>query len=687
MYVEFNGSAKGPLWGVNTVQVAYSDAGETYTLQIFPDICNDDLKNSGKPMHFYIMPNSVRMARNDDGKYQFHFTKFSGILTEDSNIGTKGQEEVAGGMVSFTSTLELPPGVIDNLKDQIAQQIKKNASLNSHPLFMFKNPDAPAFELGFVPVEENIVAISTASLNEINDPAKQQEDSDKWLWEMQGDGKGSLDPNGKNACTAMMGQFPAALVEAGFKGDSGPLFVQNALKLRFYIPSIEIKVVADYSKIHSAYATNSKYKDNWTQSNIHSMFEENNLSGFCKTIITYGDAELTDKDKELYNDMAAQGKALIMENVKKFIFDRQPVQLAPAEAAETKSRQLEIQSHRSSSWLGLVKSSSTTYSWKDSDNGYSYALNQNFSADTVHMEDSTVIQGPYFKTTVVSGNMRGFFQELSKDPKAKDEYFSFVNMGDAFKKIHVIATSRANWPTETIQQPLDKLLLSVGYRDSNGVVQYRNSGRYYDTLAGKLSEDFAPAIWTKDNKDRVYVFDFAVDDNVPADKRNQISIKRTITYKEDERVKIDDDNTVEIPEETTTNTQVEIKADLVGHLKVAPIYLAADLNKHMQVEVTFNKDGFSPSTIMFTADNATEKPSFEIWTADAGQVMKWSYKVKVTYKSYGPLDAIIYEGDEVAMSGSYPNGISINLPKMPDGLLDRLTEYKQKSKQLDELDA
>eukprot|EP01132_Coremiostelium_polycephalum_P014324 gene14324-17410_t len=120
----------GPLWGVNTVEVAYSDNGETYTLQIYPDIVNDDLRNSGKPMHFYIMPNSVRMAKNDQGKYQFHFTKFAGVRTEDANIATQGQEEVAGGVVSFTSTLELPPGVIDSLKDQIAAEIKKNAKLN-----------------------------------------------------------------------------------------------------------------------------------------------------------------------------------------------------------------------------------------------------------------------------------------------------------------------------------------------------------------------------------------------------------------------------------------------------------------------------------------------------------------------------------------------------------------------------
>ncbi len=674
MYIDFNGSARGPLWGVNSIEVGYDDKGLSHTLLIYPDICNDELRNSGKPMHFYIMPNSVRMARSDQNKYLFHFTKFAGILTQDSNIGTKGQEEVAGGVLSFTSTLELPPGVIDSVKDQIKEKIKKDATLNSHPLFMF-SPDGPAaFELGFVPIEENEVAISNLTLNDISDPSKQSTD-DHWLWRMQGEGKGSLDPNGTNACSAMVGQFPAALIEAGFKGDTAPIFVHNALKLRFYTPSVTITVHADYQKIFDAFSSNVKYKDDWTQANIHRAFEENNLMGFCTTKIIYGDAELTDKQKEVYDDMAQKAKDRIMDNVKKFIFDPQPPTVQQAEAAETKSRD-----HHS--FLGI-------FSWStDSDNGYSYAINSNFQSSKINMEDQMVIQGPYFKTTVVSGDMKGFFQEIKADPAAEKEYFDFVNLGDAFRKVHVIATSRANWPDDQGNgDPLDKLFISVGYADSNGVIQYRPSARYYDTLGKKLSDDFLPAIWSKDDKERVFVWDFAVDDNVPKEKRNQISVKRKVTYKEDDRVKINVDNEIKVPDETTTDTQIEVRANAVGHLSVGPIYLAADLNKHMLVEITFRKDGFNPFTFMFTQANATDKQRFEVWTNESTVAIKWSYKVKVTYKSFGPLEAIIYEGDETNMEGSFSRGITINLPPPPDNILEKLTEYKTKAKQLEALDA
>src|SRR5260221_9033716 len=118
--------------------------------------------------------------------------------------------------------------------------------------------------------------------------------------------------------------------------------------------------------------------------------------------------------------------------------------------------------------------------------------------------------------------MKGFFQEIKQDPGAEKEYFDFVNLGDAFKKIHVIATSRAYWLDDQGNgDPLDKLSISVGYSDKNGVTMYRNSRRYYDNLCKKLPDDFSPAIWTKANKDCGFGFHFAVDHNVSKEQINQ----------------------------------------------------------------------------------------------------------------------------------------------------------------------
>src|SRR5260221_11511564 len=160
----------------------------------------------------------------------------------------------------------------------------------------------------------------------------------------------------------------------------------------------------------------------------------------------------------VYDDMTQKCKGRIMHKLNKFIFDPQPPTFQQAEAADARS----VDHH---SFLGI-------FSWStDSNNGYSYAINRNFQSSSINMEDQIVIQGPYFKTTVVSGDMKGFFQEIKQDPGAEKEYFDFVNLGDAFKKIHVIATSRAYWLDDQGNgDPLDKLSISVGYSDKNGVI-------------------------------------------------------------------------------------------------------------------------------------------------------------------------------------------------------------------------
>jgi hypothetical protein len=303
------------------------------------------------------------------------------------------------------------------------------------------------------------------------------------------------------------------------------------------------------------------------------------------------------------------------------------------------------------------------------------------------MEDQIVIQGPYFKTTIVSGDMKGFFQEIKNDPNAEKEYFDFVNLGDAFKKIHVIATSRAYWPDDQGNgDPLDKLIMTVGYPDINGVVQYRNTGKYYDNLSKKITEDLVPVIWTKDDKDRVFVFDFAVDINLPVEQRNKIYIKRLVHYKIDDKVKINEDNSLVIPDQTTTDTQIEVRANAVGHLSVGPVYLASDLNKHMLVEVAFKKEGFDPVRLTFNQANEMEKQRFELWTNEPTVAIRWSYQVQVTYKSFGPFEAIAYHGDEINMEGSFSHGISINIPAPPPDILQKLTQYKQAAQQLELLD-
>jgi len=679
MYIEATDSAAGPFLDVNTLEVGTSIEGEQVTLQLFPDINNDRLRVLNKPLHFYIMPSRVFLAKDANGRYKLDFIKFAGVLNGDNNIGASGDEEIAGGVLSFTSTLELPAGVLDSVKDQIMERVKSDSNYKTHPLYQLP-AGQPQIELGFVPVEASEVAVSNLSLNDLKDPSKQQA-NDKWLWRMQGDGQGSLDPNGYNSFVAMVGQYPAALLAAGLHGESTPLAVYNALKLRFRCKPIQIKVTANVQKVFENFSSNTKYKDNWTQENIQHVFQENGLSQYIDVKLIFGDQELDDKEKKLYIDLAQDEQNKMFEQIKSFIFDRQEPKVDPAVAADTHSKRL-VKDY--SVFWGLYNH----YSEQDSDNGYSYAFKSNVDLTQFNSAYTYTIQGPYFLTTTASGTMSGLFSQIKAKPELEQAYMQFVNLGDAFKKIHVIATSRANWPdTNGGGDPLDKLTLSVGYTDSNGVIQYSNSGRYYDNLSKKLSapDDRSPAIWTKDDKDRVFVFEFAVNDNIAKELQNKIFVKRSVSYKMDPRVKINDDNTVLIPEEGTTDTQIEVKANIVGHLIVGPLSLDIGLNQYTDVEVTFEKKGFDPITHLFTAANSNDKKVFELWTNENTTAIGWTYKVKVIYKSFGLQPAIDYESEPRSMTGSSPYGIVLQVPPPPENMIDQLKKYKEKQKELDAL--
>jgi hypothetical protein len=686
MYDLFNGEARGPLFGPNSITIGYNNNGEEVQVQIFPDVCNDDLRRSGKPMKFYIVPGTVRMAKDTKGKYIFSFTKFLGVLDEGSNIGVTGQEQVAGGVLSLTATLALPDGAVESIKEKLIEKIKTSQQFKVHTLFNLFNEQgdnvAPTIELGFVPITKNVVAMSSLTMNDLSDPSKQTKD-DKWLWRAQGNGDGNITPTGTNAFTSMLGQFPAGLVEAGFKGDTAPIFIHNALQLRFWAPPTTIKVEADFSRIFHSFKSNSKFKGNWYQQDIKTAFDSTITDGACKITILMGDMDISDKESQFYIEMANQAKKSMLDLVMKNMFTSIPKSVEAANAADTRSITREVVE---SEWYLFWGSS--TYGDVVRDTGESYALNTSYDVNSMHLGDTTTIIKPFFLNTVVSGNMNGFYDEMQQKPEAKNEYFSTVNFGETFKMSRIIATARANWPSADGKtgDPIDKLQMSVAVYDQNG--KPRNlMARSLDPKTFTFSERTGAAIWTEDNKSTQFVFDFAYDENVPVDKRSKVIINRTICYKQDPRVKINTDNIVVLPEEITESKFTpEVSANIVGHLNVGPIYFAADLNKHMQLEVTFKKKGFKDHTMFFNAANVNEKQSFELWTNETGTI-DWSYKVKVVYKSFGPLSAIQYEGEEINMSGSYATGISIDLPAPPQNIIEQLTQFKAKAKELEALDA
>src|SRR5688572_29952646 len=87
--------------------VAKSDGGALYSIAFLPDKNNQELQQEGKPPHYYYIPSTVRIARNPQtGDYKFRLIHFVG---RPAGIG---DEVIAGGVFSVTTTSAIPPDVL-----------------------------------------------------------------------------------------------------------------------------------------------------------------------------------------------------------------------------------------------------------------------------------------------------------------------------------------------------------------------------------------------------------------------------------------------------------------------------------------------------------------------------------------------------------------------------------------------
>ncbi len=663
MAYEFDGSAIGPYYGPNKLLVVQDDEdGNTYQLNIFPDLFNEELRKAGKPLAFYYLPDSPRMARFENGDYMFHFTKFAGVLTADDNIAvaSPGQVEVAGGVLAFTSTLKIPDSVIQNAMDQLKHEIKNNPRYNTDKRFMMGDADVQV-DLGVVPIVDNVVSISNLSPENITDPNTQKPDN-PWLWKMQGEGKGTINPVGNNAYTAMVGQFPAQLVEAGFHGASSPIFVHNALKHKFYTGAFKASIHGDWSAIFNHFSADLKASYFFVKGEVEAAFNSAVKDGTIKKSITIDNEVLTPEQEKNYEAQVDKTFDKFLDIAQKTIFDPAPPKIENAKAADP----------------GTV--------------GVSFALKFQHDESHLTLDFEEEINETYIKDNVISAHMMGFYEKLQGNKDEEQKYFDVVHLEEGFRKIHVIASARANWPDANGNggDPIDMLVLEVGYPDSTGAIVYKNSGLYMDNIGAAKSTDLKPAIWTKENPRRILIFDFERQKNLLPEKQNLIYIKRTVRFQEKPTVEIPG-RTIKLDEEKTTDHSIEIKTDALDKLSIGPVQLDTKLSDTVKAMVTLRRSGHSPETLRFTAQNAAESQFLDIWTtfplvdmkdgvnanADAlAAAVKWTYQVTMFIESkVAGVPAITYTGEEIPMAGSVPLIAQVPLP--PDNLKDQIAKLKQ----------
>ena len=647
MAYEYNGSPLGPYYGPNRMLLVQQDEdGKTYQLNIFPDLFNEELRKEGKPLQFYYLPDEPRMAKADNGDYMFHFTKFAGVLTADDNIAvaSPGQVEVAGGVLAFTSTLKIPDRVIQNAIDQLKHNASNNPQFSTDRLF--KMESTQEVDLGVVPIVDNVVTISNLTPENITDPNSQKPD-DPWLWKMQGEGKGTINPVGNNAFTAMVGQYPAQIIESAFHGASSPVFVHNALKHKFYTGAFTASIHGDWSAVYNHFSTDLKAQYFIFKADIQVAFNNAVKKGIIIKKITIDNEILTPEQEKNYEAQVDKTFDKFLDMAQKTIFDPQPPKIENAKAVDTQ---------------GV---------------GVSFAMK--FQHDETHLtlDFQEEIDETYIKDNVISAHLMGFYDTLKNDKDAEQKYFDTVHLEEGFRKVHVIASARAFWPDDKGNggDPIEQLVLQVGYPDSTGAIVYKNSGLFMENVSAPKSTTLAPAIWTKDNKARIIIIDFERQNNLPPDQQNVIYIKRQIRFQEKPCVEVPG-RTLTFTEETTTEHSIEVKADALGVLNVGPVQLDTKLDDRTKAMVTFKKANRNPETMRFALDNYNQPQFYEAWTVEPADALNWSYQVTMIIESkVAGVPAITYSGAEIPMVGSIP--LIAMVPMPPDDLKEQIKKLKE----------
>jgi hypothetical protein len=574
------------------------------------------------------------------------------VLTADDNIAvaSPGQVEVAGGVLAFTSTLKIPDSVIQSAIDKLKHEIKNNPRYNTDRRFMAGDADAQ-IDLGVVPIVDNVVSISNLSPENLSDPTTQKPDN-PWLWKMQGEGKGTINPVGNNAYTAMVGQYPAQLVEAGFHGASSPIFVHNALKHKFYTGAFKASIHGDWSAIFNHFSTDLRAAYFFVKGDIQLAFNSAVKDGTIKKSITIDNEVLTPEQEKNYEAQVDKTFDKFLDLAQKVILEPAPPKIANAQAPDP----------------GTV--------------GVSFALKFQHDESHLTLDFEEEIDETYIKDNVISAHMMGFYEKLQSNKDEEKKYFDVVHLEEGFRKIHVIASARAHWPDANGNggDPIDQMVLEVGYPDSSGAITYKNSGLYMDNIGAAKSASLVPAIWSKENQHRILIFDFERQTSLPPEKQNVIYVKRQVRFLEAPSVEIPD-RTSRFDEELTTEHSIEVKADAVGKLSVGPVQLDTKLDDRVKAMVTFRKANRNPETLRFTADTINQPQFFEAWTKDPADAVHWSYQVTMVYESKTPgVPAITYSGEEIPMAGSVPLIAQVPLP--PDNLKDQIAKLKEIGKTL-----
>jgi hypothetical protein len=641
-----------------------------YELLYLPDINNDALQKEGKAPVFYWLPGFVHIARKggaDSGDFMFNLIRFAGVQSADTTVGmTEGIREVAGGVLTFTSTSAPPDRVLQVSQDKIIAQWTANPDFfwgirsGQKPVFRpaiitsnittisnispIANKGVPTFvrpdkAAGLRPGFRVMGATPPPQLpTVVRDGPVAENNLDPWYWQMQGQGAGSIDASGQNAFSALVGAYPTAILWQAFHGTASPVVVNQALKLKVWSPVVELRIHGEWTKIfeHFSAAVHAHYL--WASVDIAVEINRMRTNGTLEVDVKV-DQTLPGADKiaEQIDKRTDLVLGKFMEAAQKQIFEPPPPTVEPAHA-----------SGGGGPW------------------GVGVALKYRRDETNLTLDYHETRQFAYLQDHTISSSLEGMYDEIKRDPLAEKKYFLSVYLDDWPRKLGRVFKPVINWAS----QPVAFLSAQVGYPNTRGELQWTgktfqkadgDDARWTLGITQKEKADVAgpPAGWEPDKtfiKRKVHMLE-------PGDGFANPFVVTQI-----------DQNVIDLdpePNGTAMNdTTLEVRADSAGRLAVGPMSLGAVLDDARQtVEVTFdptdeNRQSLGREQVrMVWAYGDQDQPRFwSIYTGDPTFRPFFRYQVHVVVKGSLFAKGQAWLGPWVDANGNGPITIAVPTP-------------------------
>jgi hypothetical protein len=651
-----------------------------YSLIFLPDVNNWELQRAGESPVFYWVPNQVRMARKqgpDTGDYLFNLIRFSGVQSADTTVGATEDREVAGGVLTFTVTGSPPAAVMEQCRQQIIAQYQASDDY----FWGIRAARPPVFRPAII--RENTTTISnispvangrgvpvavprdgrpgaplvfrTLGIDSLPQPRSRSRaqvvstrdtenasNLEPWFWNMQGEGKGSIDPSGTQGYSALLGAYPTAILWESFHGTASPVTVMQNMKLAVWTPVCELTIRGNWDRVfqHFSAAVQGRYL--WASADLKAEFNNMRQSGTIDVDLKV-DPTIPGGDKvqeaiEKRSDLVFQK---FMDQAMKVIFEPPQPTVEPAQA------------------------SSGFLPW-----GVGVGLKYRRDSTSLDLFYHESRQMAYLQEHAPSSSLAGMFEEIHADPGAEQKYFRTVFLDDWPRKLARLVKPVVAWNDGAV----DFVSIQLGYPNTSGEVMWEGHA-FQKTEAGDDS-------W----KYRMSQKSLQDVSNPPQGwEPGKTFVKRKVHLKEPpseienpyRRIQVDR-NVIDLDPEPNgillNDTTLEVRADSAGRLAVGPITLGVVLQDNTQtVEVTLEPtDGENPpkpigrDPVRFIW-NFADQDKDRLWllfTGDPEFQPFFRYRVRVIVKGTLFEAGKEWEGPWQAGGGNGP--ITITIPRPGD---------------------